>query len=216
MSEQSQPVDSDTSRLEMFADAVMAIAITLLILDIEVPEQSGRSLAVALARQWPSYIAYVVSFLTIGIAWINHHHMFRMIRRSNHVFLVLNMLLLMGVATVPWPTALLADHIHDDESRRIATLIYGGMGVAITVMFNVVWRYAAGRGRLVYEQFNQDELRRMSRPYLKGPPIYGIATILAFWNSWVSLALFGLVAIYYLLPSSGPRIERLGSTGRPD
>lgn len=196
----------------MFADAVMAIAITLLILDIEVPTVGGRSLAVALGRQWPSYAAYLVSFLTIGIGWINHHHMFRMIRRSNHVFLVLNVFLLLTVAAVPWPTALLAEHIHDPESRRIATFIYGGMGLATTVMFNVVWRYAAGRGRLVFEELDREELRRVSRPYWKGPPAYGIATLLAFWNSWVSLALFGVIAIYYLLPSSGPRIERLSAT----
>lgn len=76
------------------------------------------------------------------------------------VFLVLNVFLLLTVATIPWPTALLTDHIHDPESRRIATFIYGGVAVATTIMFNVVWRYAAGRGRLVFEELDHDELSK--------------------------------------------------------
>jgi uncharacterized membrane protein len=106
----SQGQDVDTSRLETFADGVMAIAITLLILEIDVPHVGpGESLAAALADQWPSYAGYVVSFLTIGIMWVNHHHMFKLIQRANHTFLVLNVIFLMVIAAVPRPTALVAD-----------------------------------------------------------------------------------------------------------
>src|ERR671931_1406864 len=85
------PVESDTARLETFADGVLAIAITLLILEVKSPHvPHGGSLAHELARQWPSYAAYVVSFLTIGIMWVNHHHLFKAIGRSNHTFLMLN------------------------------------------------------------------------------------------------------------------------------
>jgi uncharacterized membrane protein len=104
------PRSDDTARLEMFADGVMAIAITLLILEVAVPHVEGRSLASALARQWPSYVAFVVSFLTIGIIWVNHHHMFKLIARTNHAFLILNVLFLMTICILPWPTALLADY----------------------------------------------------------------------------------------------------------
>src|SRR5918996_2734036 len=141
---------NETARLETFADGVMAIAITLLILEIDVPHVGeDRSLATALADQWPSYAAYTVSFIIIGIMWVNHHHMFNLIRVSNHTFLVLNVLFLMTVAALPWPTALLAEYIRDADERTVATLVYGGNMVAIAIMFNVVWRYAAQGHRLL-------------------------------------------------------------------
>src|SRR5919109_523729 len=109
---------SETARLETFADGVMAIAITLLILEIEVPHlEAGESLSTALAAQWPSYAAYVVSFLTIGIIWVNHHHLFAVVERTNHTFLMLNVLFLMTIAALPWPTALIGEYIMSEAER---------------------------------------------------------------------------------------------------
>jgi uncharacterized membrane protein len=100
----SKPQDPTTARLETFSDGVIAIAITLLILEIKVPHPAlGQSLADALAHEWPSYAAYVVSFLTIGIIWVNHHHMFTLIGRANHTFLMLNVVFLMFIAAIPFP-----------------------------------------------------------------------------------------------------------------
>jgi uncharacterized membrane protein len=141
---------TETARLETFADGVFAIAITLLILEIAVPHVgAGESLGAALADQWPSYAAYLVSFITIGIMWVNHHHMFTLIQRSTHSFLMLNVLFLMPIAALPWPTALVAEYIRDHSARPVATLVYGGTMVAIAIMYNVVWRYAVHRGPLV-------------------------------------------------------------------
>jgi len=196
---------SETARLETFADGVMAIAITLLILEVKVPHIGpDGSLARALGRQWPSYAAYVVSFLTIGIIWINHHHMFGLIERANNTFLVLNVVFLMAIAALPWPTALVAEHLQDADHRTTATVVYGGLMVVIAVMFNVVWRYAAAGGRLLPEGVDRGELERTNRAYLAGPVVYSAATLIAFANAWVSLGIFAALALYYTLPLSGP------------
>jgi uncharacterized membrane protein len=207
---------ADTSRLETFADGVMAIAITLLILEIDVPHVEGDgSLALALARQWPSYAAYVVSFLTIGIIWVNHHHLFTVIERSTSTFLMLNVVFLMTIAALPWPTALVAEYIQDDARRAVATAVYGGTMVAIAVMFNVVWRYASHDARLLPRTVDRVALARINRNYLAGPVVYSAATLLALANPWISLVIFALLALYYLVPTSGPRAALLHDGGEP-
>jgi uncharacterized membrane protein len=203
-------MDSDTSRLETFADGVMAIAITLLILEIAVPEiDPDRPLTTALAEQWPSYAAYVISFVVIGIIWVNHHHMFKLIARTNHTFLVLNVLFVMTIATLPWPTALVAAHLRDPDGRTVATLVYGGTMTAIAIMFNVVWRYASAGHRLLVDGVDPSTLQRINRSYLAGPTIYSAATLLGLISPWISLVIFAMLAVYYLLPVTGPRAQRL-------
>jgi len=103
-------VTAETSRIEAFSDGVFAIAITLLILEIKVPPPGSGELSLALARQWPSYLSFLMSFAFIGIMWINHHRLFTHIARSDDVLLILNLLLLLGVIVVPFPTAVLATH----------------------------------------------------------------------------------------------------------
>ena len=205
--------DVDTARLETFADGVMAIAITLLILEIDVPHvRAGESLGAALAEQWPSYVAYVVSFLTIGIMWVNHHHMFQLIERTTHTFLVLNVVFLMTIAFLPWPTALVAAYIEDPARRPVAAFVYGGTMVAIAIMFNVVWRYAAHEGRLVSSHLDEATLRRWGRNYLAGPTIYTAGTLLALVSPLITLVIFAALALYWLLPGTGPRA---GGAERP-
>lgn len=201
------PSTDDTGRLEMFADGVMAIAITLLILEVAVPHVQGRSLGSALARQWPSYVAFVVSFLTIGIIWVNHHHMFKLIARTNHTFLILNVLFLMTICILPWPTALLADFARDPDGRTIAAAVYGGVMTGVAVMFNVVWRYASRDQRLLVPGISTDAIAKSHRNYLAGPVVYGAATVIAFIEPYVSMGIFAALAVYWLLPRTGPRAE---------
>jgi uncharacterized membrane protein len=204
---------SETARLETFADGVMAIAITLLILEIEVPHlEAGESLSTALAAQWPSYAAYVVSFLTIGIIWVNHHHLFAVVERTNHTFLMLNVLFLMTIAALPWPTALIGEYIMSEAERGTATLVYGLTMTSIALMFNVVWRYASSGLRLLPPDVNRRELVHISRSYLSGPIMYGAATLVALVSPWISMAIFAAMALYWLVPGSGPRVERLLSS----
>jgi uncharacterized membrane protein len=208
MSEVEQRTN-DTARLETFADGVMAIAITLLILEVKVPHVEGGSLWAALAHQWPSYAGFLVSFLTIGIIWVNHHHMFKLIGRSTHAFLLLNVVFLMTICILPWPTALVADYVRDPDGRVVATVVYGGVMTSVAVMFNVVWRYASTNSRLLVTKLSDDLLAKMNRNYLVGPLVYGTATLLGFFLPYVSLGVYAALAIYWLLPGTGPRAEVL-------
>jgi uncharacterized membrane protein len=140
----------ETTRLEAFSDGVIAIAITLLALEIKVPEVGDAPLLEALAEQWPMYLAFLLSFATIGIMWINHHRLFTIIKRTDHTFLILNSLLLMGITLVPFTSALLGEYIrHPDE--RIAAMVYNGVFMVIAVFFNAMWIYAARKNWLAVE-----------------------------------------------------------------
>src|SRR5262245_30258780 len=113
-------MQTETSRIEAFSDGVFAIAITLLILEIKVPGPEQGRLSTALFRQWPSYLAFLLSFVYIGVMWMNHHRMFTHIRRSTDSLLVLNLLLLLGVSVVPFPTAVLAANLGSTEQKTAA------------------------------------------------------------------------------------------------
>src|SRR6266496_5950399 len=116
-------MSSETSRIEAFSDGVFAIAITLLILDVHVPPASQANLGRALARQWPTYAAYLISFAFIGIMWVNHHRLFNHIRRSDNGLMFQNLLLLLGVTFVPFPTALLAAHFGATD-KTVAAVVF--------------------------------------------------------------------------------------------
>jgi len=173
----------------------------------------GDRLATEVIRAWPSYAGYVVSFLTIGVIWVNHHHMFKLIERTTHAFLMLNVVFLMTIAFLPWPTALVAEYIRDPAGRRVAAAVYGLTMVAIAVMFNVVWWYASNRGRLLVPGVDPAALTRASRSYLLGPIVYGVAALVAPLNAFVSLSIYAALAVYWLLPGTGPRATGLMPAG---
>ena len=196
---------TDTSRLETFADGVFAIAITLLVLGIRIPAAS-EDLAKSLAAQWPSFFAYIVSFLTIGIMWVQHHRLFTAIGRSNSTFSMINVIFLMFIAFVPYPTVVLAEHVGPDRSGwLLATFLYGGTMVVIAIMFNAIWAYAASRnGHLLREKVATAVRDVGARGYRFGPPLYGLLTLLALVHPVVSLIGFAAFAVYWALPISGP------------
>jgi TMEM175 potassium channel family protein len=196
-----RPVDVsvETSRLEAFSDGVFAIAITLLILDVTVRE--GVPLGEELTRIWPSYVAYAVSFLTIGVMWVNHHTIFSHIARADRVFLFLNLLLLLGIAFVPFPTGLLAEHIREPGARD-AALAYGCTFIVIAIFFNLLWRYAAHEGRLIDPRADQREVSGITRSYLPGTLLYAAATLLAFASPWASAAAYAAIVAFYVISSS--------------
>ena len=192
---------TDTQRLEAFSDAVFAIAITLLIIEIGVPHVEAQgSLTEALLDLWPSYFGYAVSFLTIGVMWINHHHMFKDIVRCDHTLLVLNLLLLLGVAFVPFPTAVVAEYVREGDHKLEATLAYGGTFVVIAVFFDALWLYASRGMRFIDEHVSEARIRSRTRRYLPGPLLYAVALPLAFVSPWISLGIFAGLAVFWLLP----------------
>ncbi len=194
--------EAETTRLEAFSDGVFAIAITLLILEIKVPtgaETQEHGLWHALLERWPSYVGYAVSFVTIGIMWVNHHALFTYIRRVDRALLLANLLLLMTISFLPYPTAVLAEHLPDADSRTPAAVFYGGTLVVIAISFNVLWWAGRGRRRLIGADAHPEGMRTITFRYGMGPLSYGIATAVALVNVWASLAIhFGLALLYAL------------------
>jgi uncharacterized membrane protein len=188
-----------TRRVEAFSDGVFAIAITLLILIIE-PPKGGQQLGHELLRLWPSYLAYAVSFLTIGIMWVNHHTIFRHFERVDRPLLLLNILLLMLIAFVPFPTRVAAEFIRSGDDRRAAALLYGITMTITAICFFAVWIY--GSRRLLRADADMREVSGITRSYLPGTPMYGTATLIAFASGTASLILFAAIALLYALSSS--------------
>ena len=190
---------ADTARLEAFSDGVFAIAVTLLVLDLHVPHSlpPGHRLAHALAQQWPTYAAYVTSFLTILVMWANHHSIFRHIQRSDNGLLFLNGLLLLVVTTVPFPTSLMAEYLRDPVNNRTAALVYSGMLLTLAVLFNVLWRYAVRGERLLGDSPDRRAVDTITRSYRFGPLVYLATFAAAFVNVPLCLALNLGLAVFF-------------------
>lgn len=185
-------------RLETFSDGVFAIAATLLILDVHV---SDTDLGAQLAHNWPSYVAYAVSFLTIGIIWINHHTVFAQIHHVDRLFLLMNVAFLMTVAFIPFPTSLIASQLRGGDLES-AALTYGATLTITAVLFNVLWFYASAGDRLLKRDADPKVVTGISRSFLPGPFIYLIATLSALVSPDASVILFGLITVFYIVESS--------------
>jgi uncharacterized membrane protein len=189
---------TETGRIEAFSDGMFAIAITLLVLDIKVPQgvPEGSDLFGPLLQQWPNYLAFVISFAFIGIMWINHHRLFTHIQRADNTLLVLNLLLLFGVTAVPFPTALVAEYIN----RQEAVWVYSGLFLLIAVFFNLLWRYASYNNRLLDPQADRAAVNAITRQYSFGPVLYLIAFVLVWFSPQASLLLSLILALFFALP----------------
>src|SRR5713101_5243415 len=132
----------DTKRLEAFSDGVFAIAITLLILEVRLPAPArpSETLAHRLGQTWPSFLAYIISFVTIGIMWANHHSIFRLVDRSTHGLVVANLLLLLCIALVPFPTLVLGENLRAGHAdQHTAAFFYSASFAVTAVFFNLLW-----------------------------------------------------------------------------
>ena len=187
------------SRLEAFSDGIFAFAATLLILNIAVHE--GTPLGTQLLQIWPSYAAYAVSFVTIGIIWTNHHTFMHQISHVDRFFLMATVIFLMFIAFIPFPTRLLALHI-ETANAEPAALLYGITLIAVSVMFNVLWRYAASNNRLLKPDVDQRVVEGISRSYLFGPTSYTVATLVALVSPQVSAGMYAAIAVFYIAESS--------------
>ena len=189
---ESEPIEqSETGRVEAFSDGVFAIAITLLVLELKVPPANQsldkRALVNVLLRLWPSFVAFLTSFSAILIMWMNHHGVFRMVKRVNGPFLIANGFLLLTVTFVPFPTAVLASHIQGPSST-IAAAFYCGTYVLVNIGYNALW-ITAIRGQLLKPGVSESHIRKIRRAYLVGFVVYVTATGLALWNAHIGLAL---------------------------
>ena len=188
-----------TSRLEAFSDGVFAIAATLLVLELRVPTD-GPDLVRALVELWPAYAAYLVSFLTIGIIWVNHHTLLEHCRRVDRRFLYLNLLLLVTVGIVPFPTALVDRYILSEHGATAALVVYGLGAVLIALASSAVFFYATNDHRLTGDAAAARRLRADGRLFPIGLAAYSLGIALAFVEPKASLAVYGLTAAFYALP----------------
>ncbi len=191
--------------MEAFSDGVFAIAITLLVLDLRVPSV-GKLTVTELLAAWPHYFAYVVSFLTIGIMWMNHHTILAHVSRVDRPLLVLNLLLLMGVVVIPFPTTLVAENLHG-RGGHVAAVTYGLVMIAISAGFASLWIYVVTHAGRLGAALPPETLRQSIPGFTIGGAVYGAGTVIAaFWSPLAGLVIFGLLAIYYLfehLPAPG-------------
>jgi uncharacterized membrane protein len=192
------------ARIEAFSDAVIAVAITLLALDLRVPDPaSPGSLAHHLGQQWPNYAAYVVSFLTIGIIWINHHAMLQRLVSVDHAILVLNLLLLLTIGVLPFSTALMAEYLNAEHGQNLAAVVYGGSFLLMSVAFFAMQRHLllTKQDRLqdrLTPELRQAVLRRNAIGLLP----YTVATVGGILSPFLTLAVCAGVALFYALPGT--------------
>jgi uncharacterized membrane protein len=193
----------DSRRAEAFSDGVFAVAITVLVFDL-LSIGTHELTAAVLVHAWPTYFAYVVSFITIGIMWMNHHTILSHVSRVDRPLLVLNLLLLMGIVAIPFPTALVSEHLRD-KGGTAATVTYGLVMIVISAGFAGVWIYVATHAPSLGAVVPQGALRQSIPGFTLGGAAYvGGTLIAAVWSPVIALIIFGLLGVYYLfehLPS---------------
>jgi uncharacterized membrane protein len=187
-----------TARLETFSDGVFAIAATLLILEISLSDDG--SVAHQLVQAWPSYAAYAISFLTLGIVWVNHHTVFAQIARVDRTFLFINVVFLMIIAFSPFPTRVLAEHLR--EGSKAAAFAYGLTFTLMAVAYGALWFYAATNRRLIREDADQRMISGISRSFAPGSIVYLLATLSSLISADLAVFLYAAIALFYVLESS--------------
>jgi uncharacterized membrane protein len=202
-----------TSRTEAFSDGVFAIAATLLVLELKVPHVEPGGLSDALLERWPSYATYAVSFLTIGIIWVNHHAVMDRIRNVNRPLLFLNLVFLMAVAAIPFPTALLADYLRAGHDEGLAAAVYGATMAVMGIAFGIIWAYAVLSDDLLHESIDPDRARSSLLIFAAGNPLYLLAIGASLLSAKLALAIYALLAFFYLFDVLPPLEERGGEKG---
>jgi TMEM175 potassium channel family protein len=188
-----------TGRLEAFSDGVFAIAITLLVLEISVPPGSEDDLLDAVVDQWPSYLAYVVSFSTIGAVWLAHSAITEYLHGVNNLFVRLNLLLLMLVSFLPFPTRLLAEYLGEENPARVAGTVYGLTLLSIVVLLSVLWRYAV-REQLVRPDVADEEIQTLTTRLTPGLGGYVAMIVVGLFLPIVSVVGYLALAALLIVP----------------
>lgn len=194
----------DSGRLEAFSDGVFSVAITLLVLNIKLPDaasiaQGNSGIWSFIGSQWLVFSAFLISFATIGIMWINHHRIFTHIKRTDNTLLILNLLLLLVIVFIPYPTELLAQS-PIKPGLYAPAVVYDATFLLMAILFNVIWRYASYNNRLLDEHVDQKAVWSISAQYLFGPLFYAITLGLAWVSVPISIAMSAVLAIFFMLP----------------
>jgi uncharacterized membrane protein len=196
------------ARVEAFSDGVFAFAVTLLVLGIRIPRMddsdASTGLQHLLVQQWPSYVAFALTFTVVGTVWANHRLAFSHFVRTDHILVSLNLLELMSVAFLPVPTGILGTWVVSERNRLAAVVFYGGTLAVLGIFHNLIWWYGAYRARLTSPDLTAQKRRALTLTWMAGPVLYGVCVGLAWLDPRISLAGFVLLGIVYLLPT--PRV----------
>jgi uncharacterized membrane protein len=184
MAERSTPEAKETGRIEAFSDGVFAIAVTLLVLEIHAP--GSGDLKAAVLHQWPSFAAYAISFMIILVMWVNHHAVFRLLRRTDRWFQMANGVLLMVVTFLNYPTALVASTL-GTANQRFAALLYNGTCCVVAAVSFWMWRYAVHERRLLDENVEPRVVAMINNQYRLGPLFFLLVFALTYWNACAGL-----------------------------
>jgi uncharacterized membrane protein len=195
-------------RLESFTDGIFAIAITLLVLTIAQPTNYA-DLGHQLAQRWPSFAAYAVSFLVIGIMWLNHHTMFSHFEHIDRPLLYFNFLLLMTVVFIPYPTGVFGEALRTGQGETTAAVFYSATMAVNAYAWGAVWLYASSGRRLLNPSFPETNRSATSLAFLAGTVLYTISVGVAFLSAYAALAFQGLLGVYYALDPLGRRVARV-------
>jgi uncharacterized membrane protein len=204
-----------TGRLEAFSDGVFAIAITLLVLDIAVPASAEAHLLRSIADLWPAYLGYVTSVSTIGAIWLGHVAITEYLERTDVGFVRLNLLLLLVIAFLPFPTRLFAEFIGKDSPERVAATIYGLSLLLASTLLLVLWRYAL-RNRLVRPDAADEELQLLTRRLTPGLAGYLVLIIAGLFVPAIAVTGYLGIALYGIIPFRGSGAIPFRRRRRPD
>jgi len=194
-----------TGRLEAFSDGVFAIAITLLVLDIAVPASAEAHLLRSVADLWPSYLGYVISVSTIGGLWLGHVAITEYLERTDVGFVRLNLLLLLVIAFLPFPTKLFADYIGRNSPERVAVTIYGLSLLLASMLLLALWRYAL-RNRLVRADTADERIQFLTKRLTAGVAGYPVVIIARLFMPVIAVIGYLVIALYSIIPFRGGSI----------
>lgn len=186
-----------TSRVEAFSDGVFAVAITLLVLQFIVPEVQSGKLLTALLGQWPQLVTYVASFLTVGVVWVNHHAIFRGLRSVDRTIQFINLVLLLTVVLVPYPTELLGRYLNSTPNGSVAAAFYALVMTAMSISFQVLVAWALTHPHLLRPEVKVRNLRSVIPRFGLGLVTYAVSIALAFVSAPLVVAIYGFTAVYY-------------------
>jgi uncharacterized membrane protein len=189
------------TRVEVFSDGVLAIAITLLVVELPFDQVSQGELAHALGEHWPRFAAYVLSFLGIGIAWLHHHALFTTLARMDRPFVLMNLLFLLAAAFLPFPTSLVGDYLKDGGGdARLAVALYSVNWAVVSLSAAAMCRHAI-RASLLDEAVDRPGVHRLLRNLAGSGAAYAAFALLALVSPIATMACYGVAAVWFLVNS---------------
>ena len=188
-----------TTRMEALSDGIFGFSATLLVVSLVIPAVTSKDVGHQLVEQWPTYLAYLVSFATIGNAWLNHSVITEYLGRADAILLRLNLALLFFVSVLPFPTHMLAEYLHNPGDERIAVTIYGLNLLAISGFIAIIWHYALWQG-LITKDNSEADVRALTTKLDPSLVSYAVVIGIGLWRPGIAVVLYLVIALFMIIP----------------